>query len=260
MPDGARTDRQVKATGTALDLLEAIAARNGAGVTELAEATGYSKGTVHHHLATLKDRGYLITDADTYHIGLPFLTLGGEARRRAKLYTTAKAAVDRLSEETGEDAQLAVEENGTGYYVYQSPADGRSPGLTHLGTQLELHSTAVGKALLSQFPADTVTDVLEETELTSHTNRTTTDPDALRDELDEIEDEGVAFDDREHLDAVRCVAAPITAGGVRGAISVSGPASGIDDDLFRDELPEHVQNAATVVEINAQYAEWMADS
>ena len=45
--------------------------------------------------------------------------------------------------------QLTVEENRTGFYVYQAPSDGDEPGATHLGSPLDLHSTASGKALLA---------------------------------------------------------------------------------------------------------------
>jgi DNA-binding IclR family transcriptional regulator len=259
MPERERSDRRVKATGTALDLLEAIADAGGAGVTELARETGYSKGTVHHHLATLEDRDYLVKDGDTYHVGLPFLTLGGRARRRTKLYHVAKSEVDRLAEQTGELAQLTVEEKRTGFYVYQAPSDGDDPGATHLGSPLDLHSTASGKALLAEMSPAAVEAALDDRGTPARTERTTTDRKELVAELEEISTTGVAFDDREHLPNLRCVAAPIAVGTIRGAISVSGTAAEMDEERFRENLPEYVRNAATVIEINAQYTEWMGD-
>jgi DNA-binding IclR family transcriptional regulator len=259
MAEQGRSDRRVKATGTALDLLEAIAEAGGAGVTELARQTGYSKGTVHHHLATLQDRDYLVKEGDVYHVGLPFLTLGGLARRRTKLYHVAKSEVDRLADQTGELAQLTVEENRTGYYVYQAPGDGDEPGATHLGSSLDLHSTASGKALLSGIPRSAATAVLEERATPARTDRTKTDTADLLAELEQISSDGVAFDDREHMPNLRCVAAPIDVDGIRGAISVSGAVEVIDDERFREDLPEYVRNAATVIEINAQYSAWLGD-
>jgi DNA-binding IclR family transcriptional regulator len=238
-------------------LLEAIVDTGGAGVSELARRTGYSKGTVHHHLATLEDRDYLVKTDDRYHVGLPFLTIGGQARRRTKLYHVAKAEVDRLAEQTGELAQLSVEENRTGYYVYQAPSDGDEPGATHLGSPLDLHSTASGKALLAAMPPAAVEAVLEERGTPKRTDQTTTDRKALLAEVQQIADEGVAFDDCEHMTDLRCVAAPIAVGDIRGAISVSGPAPAIDEERFREDLPEYVRNSARVIEINAQYTEWM---
>ncbi|MGQ3723285.1 hypothetical protein ACT9NR_21175 (plasmid) [Natrialba aegyptia] len=48
--------------------------------------------------------GYLFRIDDEYHVGLPFLTLGGAARstdRYQNLYRAAKAEIDDIVDQTG---------------------------------------------------------------------------------------------------------------------------------------------------------------
>jgi DNA-binding IclR family transcriptional regulator len=73
-------------------------------------------------------------------------------------------------------------------------------------------------------------------------------------ELDTVRDRGHALDDEENLAGLRCVAAPVVdSGTVVGSVSVSGPSSRIRGELFREELPEMVESASNVIELNSKY-------
>ncbi|MFW6265713.1 MAG: helix-turn-helix domain-containing protein, partial [Halanaeroarchaeum sp.] len=114
------TDAPIKATMRSLEIVEELMRRDGAGVTELADALGYSKSTIHDHLTTLRAANYVRREDDRYRVGLYFLTLGGHARRHEELFEYGKGEVDDLVAETGEAAKIAVEENGRGVYLYKS--------------------------------------------------------------------------------------------------------------------------------------------
>lgn len=62
-------------------------------------------------------------------------------------------------------------------------------------------------------------------------------------ELNEIRDQGIAFDGGERAEGIRCVAAPIidNTTALIGTISVSGTSSRIKEERFREEIPELVQ-------------------
>lgn len=70
-------------------------------------------------------------------------------------------------------------------------------------------------------------------------------------------DRGYAFNDEEEITGLRAVGAPVHAsqGDVIGGISVSGPLSRIQEDRFREELPELVVEAANVIELNIDTAQ-----
>lgn len=85
------------------------------------------------------------------------------------------------------------------------------------------------------------------------TENTVTDRDALLEELDEIRNRGVAFDDEEILEGLRCVAVPVSnqEKGLLGAISVASPTSRMKGSRFQEDLPELVTDTANVIQINA---------
>jgi len=106
-----------------------------------------SKSTVHNHLQTLRNLGYVVQDGDEYRLGLQFLGLGDHARQHHDLYHVVKPETDSLVEAVGERAQVMVEEDGIGIYVYQSLADQAVRTDSHIGTVVDLHATSVGKGV-----------------------------------------------------------------------------------------------------------------
>lgn len=256
--DGGKT---IKSVETALELVEEIRRHEEMGVTELATEVGRSKSTVHHYLKTLEMHNCLEKTDGKYRLGLRFLTYGGQARAREWLYQLAKDDVDQLADETGEQARLIVEQDGYGITIYQSEGENVGRPHSHVGSIEELHCTAAGKAFLAALPDDRVAELLETIELVEHTDRTITDRGELESELERIQSRGVAFDDEEHREGVRCVAAAITSrsGELLGAISVSGATDRLTDDRFRKTIPDQIQNIVGVVEINTTYSRWEND-
>lgn len=252
---------RIQSVDTTFAIVELIRERGTVGVTEVAESLDRSKSTVHHYLATLENRGYLECEGDEYSLGLRFLTLGGTARDREPLFHLSRADVDRLAAETGEKARLIVERDWHGITLHQAEGDQVDETRTCVGSTEDLYSTAAGKALLAALPSEQVDEYIQTRDLTSHTANTITDPDRLRTELDRIRSRGVALDDEEHYDGVRCVAAPVSARGrgVLGTLSVSAPSDRLDDDRFRSTIPDKLQTAAGVVEVNSIYSAWTAD-
>lgn len=251
-------NKRIESVETALDVLEAAAEVDDLGVTELADRLDRPKSTVHHYVSTLESRGYLERSGDRYELGLGLLSLGGTARERQRIYHLARDDVDGLADETGERARLVVEHDGRGVTLYRAVGDEAGEADAHLGSVEDLYCSAAGKAFLAELPPEAVDEYLAETALVAHTDRTITDPDALRAELDAIRSRGVAFDDEESTEGVRCVATAIVAGegDLLGAVSVSGPVERLADDRFRTEIPNLLRNVAGVVEINTTYSEW----
>jgi sugar lactone lactonase YvrE len=96
----------------------------------------------------------------------------------------------------------------------------------HVGARDALHSTALGKAILSAIPAVESRQLLTSYRRQPATAHTIVDLDRLLGELAETAERGYSIDDEEIVLGVRCVGAPIVDGQqrVRGAISVAGPA------------------------------------
>lgn len=247
--------RRVNAVETACRILEALRERNsdGGGVSELAADLSISKATVHSHLATLRDNEFVVKRGDRYHVGLKFVDYGEHAKGTVDIYDIATSEVDRIAEKTGEVAQFMIEEHGRGVYLHKARGDKAIQTASYTGNRKALHCTALGKAILSELPRNRVEAIINRYGLPAVTDRTITDREELFAELERVREENVAFDDEEVLQGLRCVAAPIRhpKGNFQAAISISGPTSRLKGARFREEIPEIVQGAANVIEVNA---------
>jgi DNA-binding IclR family transcriptional regulator len=247
----------VGATERSFSIIEQLGERGGCGVSELAESLSISKSTVHNHLQTLRSLGYVVQDGDEYRLGLQFLGLGDRARQHHDLYHVAKPETDNLVEAVGERAQVMVEDDGVGIYIYQSLADQAVRTDSHIGTVVDLHATSVGKAYLAHLPDDRLDEVLEAISFTEQTPDTLTEVESLRAELNEIAERGYAFNDEERTVGMRAVGAPILSADdnrVLGAISVSGPTTRMKGTWYREEVPEMVTQSAQIIGIRATYS------
>jgi len=252
----ARAKNPIRTSEKTLAILEALKEHRGAGVTELADALGFTKGTVHHHLSTLAEHGYVAKRGGEYHLGMRLFEMGKFTRQQRDVYEVAQPEIDKLAEETGELANLMVEEHGYGYYLYIARGNQAIRLDTEIGTRQYLHASALGKAILAHVPEERVEEILDRHGLVQMTENTVTDRDEFWDILDEIAERGVAFDGEERAEGIRCVAAPITdkTESLIGAVSVSGPANRLKGERFRQKIPELVEETATVIGINVSYA------
>jgi DNA-binding IclR family transcriptional regulator len=225
-------------------------------VTELANELDLPKSTVYSHLRTLREHEYVVQEDGRYRLGLRFLDFGEHTRDRMRIYEVARPEVEALAEETGELANLLVEEHGQGVYLYRAKGEGAVNVDTHAGMRVGLHCTSLGKAILAHLPEERVDDIVDRWGLPARTANTITDRAELDAELARIRERGYARDDGERLSGLRCVAAPITDvdGDAVGAVSVAGPTSRIKGDRFDSVIPERVMSAANVTEINLTYS------
>ena len=252
-PADAGGGRRVQAVQISCDIVEALRRLEGAGVTELASELDLSKGTVHTHLATLYDNELVVRDGDEYNLSLRFVTLGEFAKGNVDIYGTAVQETEALAEECGEVAQFMVEEHGQGVYLHKARGENAIQTASYAGYRKHLHCTALGKAILAHLPRERVDEIVERHGLPPQTDRTITDEATLHEELGRVREDGVAYDDEEILQGLRCVAAPIVdhRGVLHGSISVSGPVSRMKGSRFREELSDLVRGAANVIEVNA---------
>ncbi|MFH5802053.1 IclR family transcriptional regulator [Haladaptatus sp. CMAA 1911] len=246
----------IQALDTGIEILEKLGNLNGAGVSTLAAEIDRPKSTVHRHLKTLENRGYVQNDGTEYFVGLKSLRLGASALNRHPVYSVTKSVVNNLVEETGESAAIAVEEAGQAVYLYYNRTDQAVKTDARLGIRLYLHCTGTGKAILAHLPEERIDQIIDQHGLPKRTPQTITDRDELDAELKRIRQRGIAFDDEERLEGMRGVATPIVnqeTGALLGALTVAGPTHRVHGDWFREDIPELLQRATKMIEVNLTY-------
>lgn len=247
--------KTVQAADISCQIIQALKELNGAGVTELSQHLQYSKSTIHSHLATLKENQFVVKDGIEYRLSLQFLNIGSYVRDQFKNYNIIKKELDKLAQETGEVAQFAIEEHGMVTYLYKATGKEGVSTASRIGTKQPMHSTSLGKSILAHMSDDQIKTIVDKHGLPPKTNNTITDQNELYDELQLTRERGFAVDDEENVAGLRCVSSSVMNDGtIFGAVSVSGPSSRIEDELFLEKLPSQVIRTANVIELNSQFS------
>lgn len=239
------------------DVVDALIELGGAGVTELATHLGLSKGAIYTHLATLRSRDLVVKQGNTYRLALHFLNIGEFVKRRQPIYHAGKAELDVLAGETGEFAHLVVEEYGRGIFVYQVAGE-KGIAEEYMMDKYEersyLHQSSAGKAILAHLPEMRVDDIIDRYGLPAKTQKTITDEQELRAELEEIRSQGYALNSEETIRGALAIGVPILGEGgtVFGAVSVSCPTSRFSGEQSQEALIQHIKQTANIIEVNLQ--------
>ena len=248
--------RTLQTTETTFEIIELLLERDGERLTEVAAALGLANSTVYNHLVTLEERGFVVRDGGEYRVGLEFLRIGGQARDQNNINKLSHSAVEKLAEQTGEQAHFIVEENGRGYHVYLSPGEQAVSVDTRAGKRIYLHANASGKAILAHLDDERVDAILDRWGMPQITDDTITDREELKERLETILERGYAFNREEHIVGWRGVAAPVKrqSGDVLGALCIGGPTHRLKGEYLRERLPEQLLEIVNELELEVEFA------
>lgn len=246
--------RALKTLETALEIVDIIQEYDGLALDEIAEMTGLARSTVHGYVKTLEESGYITKQDDTYTLGMAFLDKGGYVRIRDPQFRTAIPKVKEAAEETGERAQLIVEEHGLGTYIHTAIGNNAVEIDSRIGKRVNLHASSAGKSILAHLSESRVNEIIDHHGLPELTENTITDKKALFDELEAIRDQGYAVSDEESIPGLRAVGAPVLANeAVVGGISISGPAHRMKGEKIQSTLPNFLLGVTNELQLRLEY-------
>lgn len=226
-----RDSSQVQSVTRAFALLDALErAQDPLALADLTAESELAAPTVHRLLQTLCELGVARQLPDRrYALGPTLIGLG--ERARPKLADRAQATLARLEDAMQETANLAVLYDDLVTYVAQVPSRHHMRMFTEVGRRVLPHASGVGKAMLASLPEQQVRDLVGRTGMPSYTPTTLTDVDALLTTLQRARQRGFAIDDGEQEVGVRCISVALPASDPPAAVSISGPAARITDDV-----------------------------
>ena len=224
--DGAaRGDASTGAVERALAVLEAVVDLGpSSSLGVIAGRVGLAKPTTHRMLRILGTRGYVRQrDDGTYQPSLRVLQLAGRIWSTLSVAEHARDTMLWLQGIYPETIHLAWLEGTHAYYIEKLETRRAYRMASAVGMPLDLHSTAIGKAILAFVPDAERPFWLDERPLSARTPNTLTNRVALENELAVVLSCGFAIDDEENEKDIRCVGAAIFDNRLRpaGGISIS---------------------------------------
>ena len=254
-PPSARppASRRIQAVEHAIDVLDVIAAAGrGQGVSDIARQTGLSKPTVHHLLATLESRRFVIREPDStrYRLSWALYELGSNVVRGINLSRIARPYLDRLSAQTSESTLLGILDEDSVLYLDRGEPPAGMDMVADAGRRGSLHATASGKVLLAHAPKATVDRMLEQP-LTKYTETTITEPAVMRRQLAQVRTRGYSTCWEERERGLCSLAVPLRdyTGTVVATLTLAGPADRLNSRTYQKHLPP-LTNTAHRIEMH----------
>jgi IclR family acetate operon transcriptional repressor len=147
---------------------------------------------------------------------------------RSRLIALCHDHVRALAEAAGETAHLTVREGSQALLIDHAVAQGRVVMVAGMaGEYIGLYNTAHGKALLADCSLADLRTIFAGVAFPRTARRTLVSLDRIAAACARVRVEGTAIDDREFLDEVRCVAAPVrdADGRIVASVGISAPTS-----------------------------------
>ncbi len=210
----------------AFTVLDLLASKDESSLVDVSEKLGTSKSTALRYLTTFEKLGVVTRDdADRFYLGPKLIELAGAYLSNHSLRSVAMPLISELAEETRETVHLAVPSGNEVVYIGKVDSAHSIQMASRIGGRVPMYCTSLGKSILAHSP-DHLEEIISE-DLVPRTPHTVEAPEALREQLERVRNQGFAVDDEENELGVRCVGAPVFdySGKVIGAISVSGPAN-----------------------------------
>ncbi len=246
------TQAPIGAIDRMFDIVETVQVLDGAGVSELAAELDMAKSTVHAHLRTLVERGYVVQDADgTYHLSLSFLTLGGSVRQSRTVYERVEPLLAELAEETGETVNYVVESRKQLTFVGSVAGQDGIRTDVDIGFRTALHTIPEGKLVLAHLPESRRTEIIDEIDFPIGNTQGRA---AFLAELEDLREAGVAWGRETIVENVTSVSVPVVdnEGTFYGAIVVAGPTLRFTEDRI-ESVTETLQFQVSKLNIDLTY-------
>lgn len=194
-----------------LKVLDVLSVRDNLGVAEIAAISGLDKATVFKLLYTLEKRDYVSKSPDAkYRLGIKFLNFGDIVSERQSISEVAKPYMQELRSCFHETVSLSVlNANGRTIILHFEEGDSPHSAPSQIGMELDAHTTAMGKVLLSFLDTAVQKSMLENMRFKSYTQHTISSAEQLYPVLKQVREQGYCMDKDERYLGRSTMAAPL---------------------------------------------------
>ncbi len=246
----------IQSIDRAIRVLTALQGTRRMSLSELADRLDLAPSTTHGIVRSLVEHGMVVQErgSSRYQLGPAVLRLGNVYLDTLELRSRAIPWAEDLARRTGLAVRTGVLLIDDVVIIHHEPRPDGSRQMPEVGIVIPVHASALGKAMLAFLPEDEKR-VLTSGDLRSMTGETTTSPETLRDQLDQIRATGVAAEQDEAVIGESSLASPVfdSYGEAVGAIGVVVPSGG---DLKGTDVSDLVRETARAVSRELGAASW----
>lgn len=225
-----------------LSILEAVShSEHGLTNSDISRRLKIPKSSASYILRVLENRGYLLREngSGKYRLGLKLMGLTRDMLTHIDVREIAKPVMEEFVRRVNLSSHLAVLDNGRAVYVEKVEALNFVKMDIWVGHRLPVHSTAIGKVLVSNMTPDEISGILNLRGMDKRTPKTIMTPAKYLKEIEKVKTFGFAIDNEENSSGVRCVAAPVF--DAQGQIVAALGTSATTTQLNEDNLPKIVK-------------------
>lgn len=237
-----------------LFILETVAKSNDpVPLGQLTALLGIDRSSAFRLANTLKRRGFLANPSGRkdYILGPSIWRISRNNDWSNMLISFSHEHLKRLAAKTSETTHLAIREGKQAFFIDHCASSNQIVQVTgQTGEFVPLHSTAHGKALLADCGVPELKAIFGPSALQVYTPRTVSSIAQLARVCAKIRADGYVVDDQEHVEGVRCLAAPVRDkdGVVIASIGISAPLGRLPRERYATAAREVCETAK---EINA---------
>ncbi len=214
---------------------------------EIAQKLSLPRATVFRLLHTLQLMGYIRREEDERHysLGPALLSRGFEYLASLDLVEVAQPILQRLRDDTGLSAHMAVRDGREIVYVSRFPARTTIASSVNIGTRFPVHGTVMGRMMICEFSDAELAALFPTEPLPRFTEQTPTRLADLKALLVEDCKRGYAVSQSFFEHGVSSIAAPVRdgAGHIVAAVNITAVDAYIDLPAMHGALKDAVLNA-----------------
>lgn len=209
--------------------------------TEINDAMGLPKQTVHRLCATLEENGFIarVGKSKRYQVARRLRELGSGLLYNSRDHIVRHQILKDVANQVGETLNYVIAEDSGMRYLDRVETDWAFRIQLPVGSNVPFHCTASGKCFLANLPLKQRENFINNMLFDQMTEHTHTEPVEFAKELRIVRKQGYALDREEFYDGMIAVAVPMTDAGGRfvAAIAMHGPTQRLSVDTLIDNVP-----------------------
>lgn len=229
-------------------LIETLSTKSSFELRELSKILSMPKTTVHRILLTLCDEGYVTHyGGGRYALSYKLFSVGRKVLSSNSVMDIAKPYMAKLLEDYNETVNLCVA-SGTDMVIIDKLSTSHALKPDNIvGTSFAIFYSASGKALMAFASEKDFQDLMDKIKKETKPKISAKEYKAFLEEVAEVKRTGIAYDNEEIYEGVRCIASPILNYDdvPIAALSISAPSARLSQESI-----ETLQNALIEVTKN----------